>query len=432
MVSRNIQPKYNQTCKQSATKGLTKARTVRRMQRPDRPSPFLVQWGSGRNRQTESFTTRTDRDKRYRQILRAIRDREHEKMLSKQEAEEWLAFKQATQGTPWVEVVAGWREFLRMTGKTAVVPVVSQAAKAFVEKCQARVTAGDMSKDHFRHKKTKVLAFAEKFGSRRMDQVTAVEVENWLSNMGVTVAATFNSWRRILHSFYRDAKVPRNPIAEVKMRSDVSEHVGILTPAETQQLFDYALAHYPEAIGRLALEAFAGLRFSGAQRLEKKDINFEDRGILLPRHKTKTKRRYYIDKLPDNLWAWLEVTNDACWSLTNSEWMHLKSRLFREAGVPHPHNCLRHSFCTYHVAAYRDPGRTATLLCHRNQQKLWDHYYGIAGHQAGIDYFAVTPQSPPPKPEECLQKQALQSSAESPLDHQPPLPTTDQAGSPGS
>jgi integrase len=143
----------------------------------------------------------------------------------------------------------------------------------------------------------------------------------------------------------------------------------------------------------LALEAFAGLRFSSALRLEKTDIKFEGRGILLPAHKIKTRRRHYIDGLPENLWSWLEVATPACWAMQSSEWMHMKTRLFTDAGVPHPRNCLRHSFCTYHVAAYKDPGKTATILCHRNQQKLWSNYNGVARASDGNSYFTITPQT---------------------------------------
>ena len=144
------------------------------------------------------------------------------------------------------------------------------------------------------------------------------------------------------------------------------------------------------------MEAFAGLRFSSAFKLEKHDVNFVDKGILLPAHKLKTGkgrggRRRYIDKLPENLWSWLAVTNDACWALQSSDWMHLKSDLFTKAKVPHPHNSLRHSFATHHMAWQGDAARTAAILCHKDQQELWEHYNGCATSVAGAAYFTITP-----------------------------------------
>ena len=73
--------------------------------------------------------------------------------------------------------------------------------------------------------------------------------------------------------------------------------------------------------------------------------------------------------------------------------MRSKSQLFTDAKVPHPKNCLRHSACTYHVAAFKDPGKTATMLCHTDQQLLWSTYNGRAAQAEGKRYFAITPDS---------------------------------------
>jgi hypothetical protein len=67
--------------------------------------------------------------------------------------------------------------------------------------------------------------------------------------------------------------------------------------------------------------------------------------------------------------------------------------IFTDAKVPHPHNCLRHSFCTYHVAAFKNPGLTATILCHRNQGMLWARYNGNATQDQGKRYWTITPET---------------------------------------
>ena len=169
--------------------------------------------------------------------------------------------------------------------------------------------------------------------------------------------------------------------------------MGVLTPKQTARLFAYALKHRPETLGRLALEAFAGLRFTSAAMLAKEEINFDDKGITLLARKIKTRRRRYIDGLPANFWDWIGKTTEACWRMKRSQWMHIKSDVFAGAGVPHPQNCLRHSFCTYHVSAYKNPGLTATLLCHQNQAQLWGHYNGIASQAAGLTYFSIKPEN---------------------------------------
>ena len=176
----------------------------------------------------------------------------------------------------------------------------------------------------------------------------------------------------------------------MESRNDQGE-IEVLTLKETAELFAYAEKNYAELVPRLALEAFAGLRFSSAFRLERGDINFADKGIHLPAHKLKTGRRHYIDGLPANLWKWLALETPATWSMTPRNYRRLKSEVFDRAGVRHPANCLRHSFCTFHVAAFKNPGLTATLLCHRNQSLLWSNYNGRAKQADGIAYFKLAP-----------------------------------------
>jgi hypothetical protein len=97
------------------------------------------------------------------------------------------------------------------------------------------------------------------------------------------------------------------------------------------------LRRFGDTIGRLALEAFAGIRFGCASRLEIEDINFVDRGINLPAHKLKTVmttgRRHYIDGLPDSLWEWLNIATPDTWTLSGSEWMHIITDIFLKARV---------------------------------------------------------------------------------------------------
>jgi integrase len=180
-----------------------------------------------------------------------------------------------------------------------------------------------------------VEAFAAAFGGNRLTQITGDDIKDWIeTDLGYDNPHTFNNWRKHIRTFFDHYRkqIHQNPCDDIRTRNDDTEHVGILTPAQTAKLFSYALTeNRRHLIGRLALEAFAGLRFASAYRLEKADINFKDLGLLLPKHKIKTKRRHYIDGLPENLWSWLEVTSNACWSLTPAEYMKEKSQLFSDA-----------------------------------------------------------------------------------------------------
>jgi hypothetical protein len=178
--------------------------------------------------------------------------------------------------------------------------------------------------------------------------------------------------------------IPRDPCGVVKLR-DESTETGINTPQEMAVLFHHALTHdrYTVAIGRLALEAFLGFRFASGARIEKGDINFDDKGILLPRQKLKTGmveggKSHYIDGvIPAQVWQWLAVTPDECWELTERQYERLKCELFVEAQVIHPHNTFRHSFCTYDMLVHKKASRTAYILGHRDEDLIYQRYKGL-------------------------------------------------------
>jgi len=100
---------------------------------------------------------------------------------------------------------------------------------------------------------------------------------------------------------------------------------------------------------------------------------------------------------PDNLWQWLEFAKKKApegFSLSKRLWDRRKEQIAKKTGFRMPHNALRHSFCSYHVALQGDAGKTATLLTHRgNVAILYEHYKGNASKAQAEEYFSIVPGS---------------------------------------
>jgi integrase len=211
-----------------------------------------------------------------------------------------------------------------------------------------------------------------------------------------------------------------NPAKKVRTPEVVTPEPGILTVEETEALFRANEKVDPEICGLLALGAFAGIRASAISKIDYDEIDFNQRGIHTPAEKTKKRRRQWIEGLPDNLWEWLERTPCSAFELTHRQFMHRRSEALKRAGLlieaddiayenrkreergePRvkwkpkcpPKNCFRHSFATYHVALHRDPGKTALIMSHRNQQILFQHYLGIATKEQAERYFQILPSN---------------------------------------
>jgi hypothetical protein len=378
--------------------------------RPDRPKPFGVQWRERRwdpltktekeEKRTEFFSSASERDKR-RGRLYADKVAGRTTDLPRDEQEEWRAFKAAAAGLDWRIILANHHAWQQHTGTGATTPLVKDFASSYLADCAGRVERGEMSKANLSHKKTLLKKFCATFGNLALHQPKSEAVEKWLAAQGHASPHTFNSHRKVLFTLFNQA-VPRlishNPIADLRRRRAVVDNrKRLLTPPQTAQLFHTALTieRFRPLLNRLALEAFLGIRFSSAYRLQPGDVRAAERAIMLPGPELKTGvesgEGHFVDGAPEQLWAWLAIAPQAGWDITPRQYLALKSLLFVAAGVPHPPNCLRKSFATYDLAAHKNPGRTAYFLGHTNQRELWRSYKGNASKADGELYQQITP-----------------------------------------
>lgn len=353
------------------------------------------------------FPTLDARDKKASELAELRKAGMMPESVSRAEIAEYRAFKLATEGTSWQTVVAAWKMYLVQKGIAPCSLTVEKAVKDYLAVQKELLDAGKLSPDVHRQKVRKLNLFSEQFGSTPLDRISDADIETWIDDFpDVQSDVTFDDYVKhlsALFGYYMTKKrlLADNPCALIRHRFDGVGEVKIISVAQTAQLFHTALtyrdasddAKFMPMIGRLALECFAGLRFSSGCRIEKADIRRADKGILLPKKKLKTKRRHYIDGLPEHLWEWIDLTPESCWHLSPRLYLELKSELFRVADVPHPHNCCRHGFTTYAMAALKNPGLVATWLCHQNQDLLWGRYNGIATEADGKAYHKITPKT---------------------------------------
>ena len=106
----------NDSITESTTKQETKyPRGLRCFERWDRPSkPYLVQRTIDGRRETESYTTQEDRDRRARQWAESSRASLRGFEPTRSELIEFRAFKGALGGDDWRDIIAYWRRVVRV------------------------------------------------------------------------------------------------------------------------------------------------------------------------------------------------------------------------------------------------------------------------------------------------------------------------------
>lgn len=275
-------------------------------------------------------------------------------------------------------------------GAQGVGITVSKAVELFT----AAKTAEGLAKTTLAHLRPAFDRLKEAIGDRDSRTITRAELVDWMSKIKGE-AYTQRTYQKQVRGLFQWLKVnghiTDNPTDGLKLVRIVADEVEIMTVEQAQLLFSKNISQPRELCGRLALECFAGLRYSSACATTASDIQFAERGIVLPAASIKTRRRQFIDGLPDNLWAWLKWSKPETWTMNPRAYLRAKSFAFVRAGIPHVHNACRHSFATYHMSLGKDAAKTAAILCHTSQGMLWRHYRGRATEKQGKAYFQIKP-----------------------------------------
>jgi site-specific recombinase XerD len=352
-------------------------------------APYFLHWRENGQRHASAFESPHAREKAAKALADKRSDHGADVLsFDPKEWRIWLTFKSAIGNADPLQVAHEWLAARRSLAAIASITVREASARYL----KAREHDG-IAKATLTHAKMDMGRFVQQFGDRSL-AVPPDEIRAWLAALPFSEVTKRNHYKRV-SAFYTWARMESlaasNPCDNIRSPARDADEVSVLSVDDTKKLFRTARKLRPEVCARLALEAFAGLRFSSAARLVKADVNFADKGITLPAAKLKTRKRHYIDGLPDNLWKWLRAAPDEAWTLTERQYLFLKSEAFRLAGVQNPGNVLRHSFCSYHVARHKDAARTAVVLCHASPRTLYQHYKGRATSADAARYFTVRP-----------------------------------------
>lgn len=367
---------------QLTTTGLP--RGVRVYNEPDRPKPYAVQWRVDGKRKTRFFAVKKRRDGFAKMLGKDVEKSGRDAArLTPADIRSNAAWPAAFPGVTLEQVLACWQRFGGI-GRVQIPAAVAAFLAAKEKEGVAKVSLG--------HWKPVYKRFVAAIGDVPVSSVTREQCAEWIAGLPMAAQSKQTHLTRIKQLFrwlVQTRQLALNPCDGLKAPKVVQDEVEVLTVEQGVALFAKATGDTREVFGRLALEAFAGLRFSSASVISGADIATEAKGVTIPAAKIKTRRRQYIDGLPENLWAWLVWSKPDTWKLTARQYANAKARAF---GLDaHPHNCLRHSFATYHVAAHKDVSRTAAVLCHTSPAMLFRHYKGRATEADGLAWFKISP-----------------------------------------
>jgi len=226
-----------------------------------------------------------------------------------------------------------------------------------------------------------------------VDRITTEDIEAWLARQRWAVAtrrSVLADMRTLFAYCQRRRWIERNPVDAVERPRPEDRPPCILTPAEARRLLETARREAPEVLAYLAIGLFAGLRPAELDRLRWDEVQPERGFIEVKAAKAKSRRRRLVTVEPV-LAAWLELAPRSGPMVRPTNFDRRWRRLRRLAGVRWGHDIIRHSFASYHLAHFRNPGRTALELGHADQEMLFRHYREVVTPEAAADWWALRP-----------------------------------------
>lgn len=364
-------------------------------EKPDRPKPFIVWWRDPETKKVRSqaFADEADRETAARKLAEDRAD--HGKEVLTFDPEEWRLWRQFRDLIGDADPLRVAHEWL-----AAGRPAKSMTVPEAIDRYMALRVENGLKDDSFRQLRIRLQRrFSASFSGVQLHQVEPQHLRDWLKSLKhpktgeemqpETKCHHLASVRVFFNWAQAEGLVSRNPVEAVHPPTIERKPITVITVEQITKLFE--ANRNSVCIGRLALEAFGGLRYSTAARVTADSIRTEEKALILAGKIHKSGQRHYIDGHPANLWAWLAHAPAECWTLTRRNYLRLKSEAFKRAGIPHPHNILRHSFASYHLALCKDAAKTAYLLQHRGQGMLYRHYNGGATSTDAAAYFAIVP-----------------------------------------
>jgi integrase len=233
--------------------------------------------------------------------------------------------------------------------------------------------------------------FAQDFGDRRLTDIHVDELKDWIDEDGWAPRTRINYLTKIsqLYNFaIRNAWAEAN-LAERIDRPDVDDNEPkIFTVEEAKRLLEHSIEFGLRPY--IAIGLFAGLRSAELLRLKREAIKLHEKAIVVGADVAKKRSRRVVemcDALVDALKSVLPIEGAI---VDSSRFRDKMDALKNAAGITKwPHNALRHSFGSYHLAFHGDQVKTAAQMGHRDANVVHTHYKALVLRSEAEKYWSI-------------------------------------------
>jgi integrase len=268
-------------------------------------------------------------------------------------------------------------------------PPVSEIVKRMVAEAESAGRRETTVKDL----RLRLERFSRTFGKRQLAGISLAELKQWLDDPTHTARTRINYATKVSQLYgyaIRHQWADVNLVERITRPTPEAGEPGIFTVEQAARLLEHA-----DEVGLLpyvAIGLFAGIRSAELLRLDWSAVKLSERAVVVGAGIAKKRSRRVVE-ISDTLAAWLALCGKRRGPVVDvPDFRKALNTLAKSADVTEwPQNGLRHSFASYHLAAYNDTVRTAFLMGHSNPRIVHDHYKALVQKSDAERFFALRP-----------------------------------------
>ena len=243
--------------------------------------------------------------------------------------------------------------------------------------------------------KNRLHKFADDFPNTRLSEITIDEIKDWLDDWEDWSPRSIINYLTKLSQLYnfavKNGWVDSNLIERIDRPEAEDKEPGIFSVEQAFNLLKHApkhgLLHY------VVLGLFAGLRSAELLRLEADAILMSEHSIVVGATVAKKRSRRVVE-MCDALIAWFEKYPLPKGRIIDAKNFRANLESLKvAAGIAQwPHNGLRHSFGSYHLAHHGDAIKTAGQMGHRDSNIVHNHYKALILKSEAEKFWNIKPK----------------------------------------
>jgi integrase len=270
-------------------------------------------------------------------------------------------------------------------------PVIAEIVEQMLKEAESNKRR-DRTVADIRHRLTN---FAVDFGDRKLTDLSVSELKEWVADEDWAPQTRINYLTKISQLFNYGIK---HGWAELNLATridrpeveDGEPQIFAVGQAETllRQSAPFGLRPY------IAIGLFAGLRSAELLRLKGEAIKVDEKVIIVGADVAKKRSRRVVE-MCEALLAWLKEALPIKGHIVDTaKFRDNMDELKKACGLKEwPHNGLRHSYGSYHLASVGDQVKTAAQMGHRDSGVVHNHYKALVLKSEAEKYWALRPDS---------------------------------------